>query len=84
VPLPPVGVELRLRLLPEHIAVGVAVAVITGSVYNETEVVVPTEAEVHPLLSVTETLYTPTPVTDMPGLVVFREEALKPPGPVQV
>ena len=66
--------ELSDKLLPAHIAVGVAVAVITGSVYRETAAVVPVVADVHPLLSVTDTLYTPTPAEDIPGLVAVCKE----------
>ena len=81
VPLPPAGVAFKVAVPPAHNAVGVTVAVMVGNAFKVTEAVVPTDAAVQPLLSVTETLYTPVPLADIPGCVVFCEVAVKPPGP---
>jgi hypothetical protein len=80
VPLPPAGVAFKVSVLPWHIVPGMASAVIVGNGLTVTVVVVPA-TEVHPLVSVTVTLYTPLPVAVIPGLVVFWVEAAKPPGP---
>ena len=54
--LPPEGVAFKVTVPPAHNTVGVTVAVIVGKAFKVMEAVVPADAAVHPLLSVTETL----------------------------
>ena len=84
VPLPPAGIAFKVTVPPAHKTVGVTVPVTVGRLFSVTGAVVPADVELHPLLSVTETLYTPVPLADIPGLVGFWEDAVKPPGPFQM
>ena len=78
-PLPPLGVEVRLRPLPLQSEVDDALADMVGLELTVTEDV--TSDPVQPLLSVTVTLYAPLVVAD--DTLVFCVVALNEAGPFQ-
>ena len=78
-PLPPLGVEVRFKLLPLQSEVDDALADIVGLEFTVTEEV--TSDPVQPLLSVTVTEYAPLVVAD--DTLVFCAVAVKEAGPFQ-
>ena len=76
-PLPPLGVEVRFKLLPLHKDVDDALADMVGLELTVTEGV--TFDPEHPLLSVTVTLYAPLVVAD--ETLVFCVVAVNEAGP---
>ena len=76
-PLPPLGVDVRFKLLPLQSEIDDAFADIVGLELTVTEDVVPDPEQ--PLLSVTDTEYTPLVETE--DTLVFCEVAVKEAGP---
>ena len=76
---------VTVEVLPRHSVVADVLKLATfGSAFTVTAAVAATGEEIHPLLSVTLTLYMPAPAVVIEVLVGFCVEAVKPPGPDHV